>query len=83
MSSNCSVILQNILFFFLHSGSTLQDKDEDPVPAETGQNHPFFRRSDSMTFLGCIPPNPFDVPLPEAIPLADQPHLLQVSVAQQ
>lgn len=70
-------------FFFSHSGSTLQDKDEDPVPAETGQNHPFFRRSDSMTFLGCIPPNPFDVPLPEAIPLADQPHLLQVSVADQ
>ncbi|KAG7270745.1 LOW QUALITY PROTEIN: hypothetical protein CRUP_010579 [Coryphaenoides rupestris] len=28
--------------------------------AETGQNHPFFRRSDSMTFLGCIPPNPFE-----------------------
>uniref|UniRef100_H3D6Z1 E3 ubiquitin-protein ligase UBR5 n=1 Tax=Tetraodon nigroviridis TaxID=99883 RepID=H3D6Z1_TETNG len=60
-----------------NQSSTLQDKDEDPVPAETGQNHPFFRRSDSMTFLGCIPPNPFDVPLPEAIPLADQPHLLQ------
>lgn len=36
-----------------------------------------------MTFLGCIPPNPFDVPLPEAIPLADQPHLLQVSDADQ
>lgn len=36
-----------------------------------------------MTFLGCIPPNPFDVPLPEAIPLADQPHLLQVRVAAQ
>lgn len=33
-----------------------------------------------MTFLGCIPPNPFDVPLPEAIPLADQPHLLQVRI---
>uniref|UniRef100_A0A8C9XR29 E3 ubiquitin-protein ligase UBR5 n=1 Tax=Sander lucioperca TaxID=283035 RepID=A0A8C9XR29_SANLU len=60
-----------------NQSSTLQDKDEDPVPAETGQNHPFFRRSDSMTFLGCIPPNPFDVPLAEAIPLADQPHLLQ------
>ncbi|XP_045557810.1 E3 ubiquitin-protein ligase UBR5 isoform X20 [Salmo salar] len=58
-------------------GSTLQDKEDDPVPAETGQNHPFFRRSDSMTFLGCIPPNPFEVPLAEAIPLADQPHLLQ------
>lgn len=34
-----------------------------------------------MTFLGCIPPNPFEVPLAEAIPLADQPHLLQVSDA--
>lgn len=70
-------------FFCFTSGSTLQDKDEDPVPAETGQNHPFFRRSDSMTFLGCIPPNPFDVPLAEAIPLADQPHLLQVRSAAQ
>uniref|UniRef100_A0A4W5PRY5 E3 ubiquitin-protein ligase UBR5 n=1 Tax=Hucho hucho TaxID=62062 RepID=A0A4W5PRY5_9TELE len=62
-----------------NQSSTLQDKEDDPVPAETGQNHPFFRRSDSMTFLGCIPPNPFEVPLAEAIPLADQPHLLQVS----
>uniref|UniRef100_A0A8C7W9W9 E3 ubiquitin-protein ligase UBR5 n=1 Tax=Oncorhynchus mykiss TaxID=8022 RepID=A0A8C7W9W9_ONCMY len=60
-----------------NQSSTLQDKEDDPVPAETGQNHPFFRRSDSMTFLGCIPPNPFEVPLAEAIPLADQPHLLQ------
>uniref|UniRef100_A0A9J8D3N1 E3 ubiquitin-protein ligase UBR5 n=1 Tax=Cyprinus carpio carpio TaxID=630221 RepID=A0A9J8D3N1_CYPCA len=60
-----------------NQSSTLQDKDEESVPAETGQHHPFFRRSDSMTFLGCIPPNPFEVPLAEAIPLADQPHLLQ------
>uniref|UniRef100_A0A8C8J7R5 E3 ubiquitin-protein ligase UBR5 n=1 Tax=Oncorhynchus tshawytscha TaxID=74940 RepID=A0A8C8J7R5_ONCTS len=60
-----------------NQSSTLQDKEDDPVPAETGQNHPFFRRSDSMTFLGCIPPNPFEVPLADAIPLADQPHLLQ------
>lgn len=57
----------------------MNDKDDDSLPAETGQNHPFFRRSDSMTFLGCIPPNPFEVPLAEAIPLADQPHLLQVN----
>ncbi|XP_066547011.1 E3 ubiquitin-protein ligase UBR5 isoform X4 [Amia ocellicauda] len=63
-----------------NQSSTLHDKDEEAVPAETGQNHPFFRRSDSMTFLGCIPPNPFEVPLAEAIPLADQPHLLQVKV---
>ncbi|ELK32857.1 E3 ubiquitin-protein ligase UBR5 [Myotis davidii] len=61
-----------------NQSATLNDKDDDSLPAETGQNHPFFRRSDSMTFLGCIPPNPFEVPLAEAIPLADQPHLLQV-----
>uniref|UniRef100_A0AAY5EXU1 E3 ubiquitin-protein ligase UBR5 n=1 Tax=Electrophorus electricus TaxID=8005 RepID=A0AAY5EXU1_ELEEL len=60
-----------------NQSSTLQDKEEESVPAETGQHHPFFRRSDSMTFLGCIPPNPFEVPVAEAIPLADQPHLLQ------
>ncbi|MXQ94451.1 hypothetical protein E5288_WYG022440 [Bos mutus] len=61
-----------------NQSATLNDKDDDSLPAETGQSHPFFRRSDSMTFLGCIPPNPFEVPLAEAIPLADQPHLLQV-----
>ncbi|XP_072562057.1 E3 ubiquitin-protein ligase UBR5 isoform X7 [Paramormyrops kingsleyae] len=60
-----------------NQSSTIHEKDDDPLSAETGQNHPFFRRSDSMTFLGCIPPNPFEVPLAEAIPLADQPHLLQ------
>uniref|UniRef100_H0VF27 HECT-type E3 ubiquitin transferase n=1 Tax=Cavia porcellus TaxID=10141 RepID=H0VF27_CAVPO len=63
------VLITNILIFWI--------LDDDSLPAETGQNHPFFRRSDSMTFLGCIPPNPFEVPLAEAIPLADQPHLLQ------
>ncbi|XP_041104643.1 E3 ubiquitin-protein ligase UBR5 isoform X6 [Polyodon spathula] len=60
-----------------NQSSALNEKDDDPVPAESGQNHAFFRRSDSMTFLGCIPPNPFEVSLAEAIPLADQPHLLQ------
>lgn len=70
--------LKNKHFIFSCLGATLNDKDDDSLPAETGQNHPFFRRSDSMTFLGCIPPNPFEVPLAEAIPLADQPHLLQV-----
>ncbi|XP_043921583.1 E3 ubiquitin-protein ligase UBR5 [Protopterus annectens] len=60
-----------------NQSSALNDKDDDSLPSETGQNHPFFRRSDSMTFLGCIPPNPFEVQLADAIPLADQPHLLQ------
>lgn len=72
------IFLKTKHFISLCLGAALNDKDDDSLPAETGQNHPFFRRSDSMTFLGCIPPNPFEVPLAEAIPLADQPHLLQV-----
>lgn len=27
--------------------------------------------------MGCPPPDPFDTPMSEALPLADQPHLLQ------
>uniref|UniRef100_UPI00358E0F24 E3 ubiquitin-protein ligase UBR5-like isoform X5 n=1 Tax=Myxine glutinosa TaxID=7769 RepID=UPI00358E0F24 len=55
----------------------LHFKEEDSISVDSGPGHSFFRRSDSMTFLGCIPPNPFDVPLAEGLPLADQPHLLQ------
>ena len=43
----------------------------------TGRKHPFFQRSDSTTFLGCIPPDPFHVPLVDAIPMAERPQLLQ------
>ncbi|CAK8697546.1 unnamed protein product [Clavelina lepadiformis] len=39
----------------------------------------FFRRSESMTFLGCADPNAFEVPLAVALPLAEKPHLLQPS----
>ena len=42
-----------------------------------GRKHPFFQRSDSTMFLGCPPQDPFQTPLTEALPLADQPHLLQ------
>ncbi|GFS00247.1 ubiquitin protein ligase E3 component n-recognin 5 [Elysia marginata] len=42
-----------------------------------GRRHPFFQRSDSTIFMGCPPPDPFHTPLVEALPLADQPHLLQ------
>ena len=42
----------------------------------SGRRHPFFQRSESTIFLGCNPPDPFEVPLIEAMPLADQPHLL-------
>ena len=30
-----------------------------------------------MAFLGCPPPEPFLTPLVKALPLADQPHILQ------
>ncbi|XP_064596947.1 E3 ubiquitin-protein ligase UBR5-like isoform X2 [Liolophura sinensis] len=50
---------------------------EADVPSKAGHKHAFFQRSDSTTFLGCPPPDPFSTPLVEALPLADQPHLLQ------
>ncbi|CAH1775507.1 unnamed protein product [Owenia fusiformis] len=42
-----------------------------------GRKHSFFQRSESTTFLGCPPPDPFVLTLEEALPLADQPQLLQ------
>ncbi|KAK3087035.1 hypothetical protein FSP39_000732 [Pinctada imbricata] len=50
---------------------------ESDITSKSGRKHPFFHRSDSTTFLGCPPPDPFQTPLVEALPLADQPHLLQ------
>ncbi|XP_075236131.1 E3 ubiquitin-protein ligase hyd isoform X1 [Lycorma delicatula] len=42
-----------------------------------GRKHSFFQRSESTLCLGCPPPDPFDTPMNRALPLADQPHLLQ------
>ena len=42
-----------------------------------GRRHTFFQRSESTLCLGCPPPDPFQSPLTEALPLADQPQLLQ------
>lgn len=42
-----------------------------------GRRHTFFQRSESTLCLGCPPPDPFQYPLQEALPLADQPQLLQ------
>ena len=47
-----------------------------PGSGRSGRRHPFFQRSDSTIFLGCSPPDPFEVALVDALPLADQPHLL-------
>ena len=52
------------------------DGDSDSA-TRLGRRHPFFQRSDSTIFMGCPPPDPFHTPLVEALPLADQPHLLQ------
>ncbi|RWS30595.1 E3 ubiquitin-protein ligase hyd-like isoform X4 [Leptotrombidium deliense] len=67
-----------------NSTSTDMAIDEDSIPNVSigtslakERKHPFFQRSSSTLFLGCPPPDPFATPLAEALPLADQPHLLQ------
>ncbi|KAL1490432.1 hypothetical protein ABEB36_013127 [Hypothenemus hampei] len=42
-----------------------------------GRKHSFFQRSESTLCLGCPPPDPFETSMSEALPLADQPQLLQ------
>lgn len=42
-----------------------------------GRKNIFFQRSDSTLCLGCSPPDPFETPMIQSLPLADQPHLLQ------
>lgn len=49
---------------------------ESEMSVKSGKKNPFFHRSESTIFLGCPPPDPFKTPLVEALPLADQPHLL-------
>lgn len=51
--------------------------DSDILGSSLGRRHSFFQRSESTLCLGCPPPDPFNTPLTEALPLADQPHLLQ------
>ncbi|XP_062562210.1 E3 ubiquitin-protein ligase hyd isoform X2 [Armigeres subalbatus] len=51
--------------------------DDDMMRPSLGRRHSFFQRSDSTLCLGCPAPDPFNTPLAEALPLADQPHLLQ------
>lgn len=45
--------------------------------AGQGRRQSFFQRSESTLCLGCPPPDPFNTPMCESLPLADQPHLLQ------
>ncbi|KAI5715389.1 hypothetical protein M8J77_015250 [Diaphorina citri] len=69
-------------------GGGVEESPPTPTPAPPpvlgyvptggkGRKHAFFQRSDSTLCLGCPPPDPFDTPLTQALPLADQPHLLQ------
>lgn len=51
----------------------LQSSASDP---NSGSRHTFFRQAESTLFLDGLP-DPFEVPLAEALPLAEQPHLLQ------
>lgn len=48
-----------------------------PIGGGKGRKHAFFQRSESTLCLGCPPPDPFETPMAQALPLADQPHLLQ------
>lgn len=45
----------------------------------TEKKNNFFKRSDSTLSLGCCAPDPFSMPLEQALPLADKPHLLQTN----
>merc|ERR1719244_385063 len=56
-------------------GDALTFKNDPNPPTE--RRHSYFQRSESTIFLGCPLPDPFHTPLTEALPLADQPHLLQ------
>lgn len=53
------------------------DSLDDDLLSTNGSRHTFFQRSESTLCLGCPPPDPFSAPMNEALPLADQPHLLQ------
>ena len=47
------------------------------VASRRGHRHRFFQRSESTLCVGCPPPDPFETPLFDALPLAEQPQLLQ------
>lgn len=73
----------------LHVPMEMESLDETETPlvtstptpasgaATSGRKNPFLQRSESTLCLGCPPPDPFELPMAEALPLADQPQLLQ------
>lgn len=52
------------------------DDDEMFSTAAGGRRNGFFQRSESTLCLGCSAPDPFALPMAEALPLANEPHLL-------
>ena len=61
-----------------NTASISQQQQQPPVITSTrGHRHRFFQRSESTLCVGCPPPDPFATPLYEALPLAEQPQLLQ------
>lgn len=64
-------------------GESVNEDDATSGGTRGGSWHPFFVRSDSTTFLGCLPPDPVSTPLAEALPLAEKPHLLQPSASRE
>lgn len=56
---------------------------DDELSNVSGSRHVFFQRSESTLCLGCPPPEPFNLPMGEALPLADQPHLLHPNASRE
>lgn len=56
---------------------------DDELSNVSGNRHTFFQRSESTLCLGCPPPDPFNLPMNEALPLADQPHLLHPNASRE
>lgn len=56
---------------------------DDEVCNVSGSRHTFFQRSESTLCLGCPPPDPFNLAMNEALPLADQPHLLHPNASRE
>lgn len=56
---------------------------DDEQSNVSGNRHTFFQRSESTLCLGCPPPEPFSLPMNEALPLADQPHLLHPNASRE
>lgn len=61
--------------------SVEESNDEDDltsfVSSSLGSRSHFFQRSESTLSLDSLATDPFNLPLSEALPLAEQPHLLQ------